>query len=282
MRSALTRSSARVPFALLAACLTTTACATRTTPPASAAPVPAASAEELRYVARADSLREWLLRRTEWADLGQKCNPGSLRIFTDTASAARAALDTAVVDLERIIIARGVDAPIDVPAGHDLLSTVILWEAAGPRPRWDVSDPKEDRRAIATGLTGQVVDPESMKCMSYVEDDSIVIVTPRLTSYETPRAKGAMRVALNTGGDSALKRARDTFYAIEGHTGNTVFTYTYVGPVVLWRDWGLVVVNRPAEANGVAAVGRGTGGAAYIFHRVGREWRLLMISRTWG
>ena len=281
MRSALTRSSARVPFALLAACLTITACATRATPSASPALVPA-SGEELRYVRRADSLRAWILARSGWAELGQRCNPGTLRVFPDTTSDARAALDTAVTDLERTIIARGVDAPVDVPAGHDLLSTVILWEAAGPRPRWDVADPKEDRRAIATGLTGQVVEPETMKCMSYVEDDSVVIVTPRLTSYRTPQAKGAMRVALYTGGDSALKRARDTFYAIEGHAGNTVFTYTYIGPVVLWRDWGLVVVNRPAEANGVAAVGRGTGGAAYIFHRVGREWRLLMISRTWG
>jgi hypothetical protein len=282
LRFALSRPNARVPFALLAACLTTSACATRAAAPETPAPATAASAEELRYAARADSLRRWILARTGWAELGQQCNPGMLRVFPDTAAGARASLDTAVMDLERIIIARGVDAPIDVPAGHDLLSTVILWEAAGPRPRWDVSDPKEDRRAIATGLTGQVVDPETMKCISYVHDDSVVIVTPRLTNYETPKAKGAMRVSLYAGGDSALKRARDTFYAIEGHEGNTVFTYTYVGPVVLWRDWGLVVVNRPAEANGVAATGQGTGGAAYLFHRVGREWRLLMISRTWG
>jgi hypothetical protein len=186
------------------------------------------------------------------------------------------------MDLERIIIARGVDEPLDTPAGHALLRTVLRWEAAGPRPRWDVLDPKDLRYAIAAGMTGQVMNPQTKKCESYVTEDSVVAVVPAIAGLTAPKAKGAMRIALYAGGDSALNRARDAFYAAEGHTKNTVFTYTRLGPIVVWRDWALVVVNRPAEANGVMAVGQGLGGGVYIFRRTGDEWRLTVISRSWG
>ena len=280
MRFPIARPASLASCGLLAACLTTTACARGAAAPAPSPVAP--SAEELRYLARADSLRESLLHRATWTDLGARCNPGDLRSLGDSTADGRVATDSTVERLERVIIARGVDASLDTPAGRDLLRTVVLWEAAGPRPRWDTASPKEKRYAIATGLTGQYEDPQTKRCVSYTSDDSVVVVVPTVTGLAAPRAKGAMRVSLYVGGDSAVNRARDAFYAAEGHTSNSVFTYTKLAPVVLWRDWALVVVNRPAEANGVAALGKGTGGAVYVLHRVAGEWRLLLISRSWG
>ena len=280
MRFPIARPASLAAGGLLAACLTTAACTRGAAAPAPS-PVPP-TAEEAAYLRRADSLRTTLLRRATWTDLGVRCNPGDLRSFGDSTEAGRAATDSTVEALERVIIARGVDAPIDTPVGRDLLRAVVLWEAAGPRPRWDTVNPKEKRYAIATGLTGQYEDPQTKKCVSYTSDDSVVVVVPRVTGLATPKAKGAMKVSLYVGGDSAVNRARDAFYAAQGHTSNSVFTYTKLAPVVLWRDWALVVVNRPAEANGVAALGKGTGGAVYVLRRVAGEWRLLLISRSWG
>ena len=283
MRTGNSRSAARALVAIAGACLTITACATATGGPAtSAAPAPEApNAEELRYLARAESLRADILRRASWAEMGAACNPGSLRVFEDTSAAGKRTQDEAAEALERVIIARGVDTPLDTPAGLDLLRTVILWEAAGPRPRWDTTDPKENRRAFATGLTGQYEDPDTKKCVSFVKEDSVVVIAPRVAGLVAPTAKNAMRITLITG-DSAVFRARDAFYAAEGHTQSSVFTYTKLGPIVHWRDWALVVVDRPAEANGVASLSKGVGGAVYLFHRVANEWRLLLISRSWG
>ena len=57
--------------------------------------------------------------------------------------------------LERLVVVQGVENPLDTPAAHDLLRTVVLWEAGGLRPRWDVARGGEDRRAIAPGLVGE-------------------------------------------------------------------------------------------------------------------------------
>ena len=61
-----------------------------------------------------------------------------------------------------------------------------------------------------------------------------------------------------------------------------MFTYTKIWPVIVWRDFAVVTVNRPAEDKATVPLPRGAGGSTYIFHRAGSEWRLLVISRTWG
>lgn len=275
MRTAFVR-----PLALVAV-MALGACATSQGPETGVTPATAPSAEEQRYLSRATELRDLILARSSWQELGEGCNPGVLRAFMDTTSAGMTKLDTLVRELERIVIARGVDEPIDTPTGHDLLRLVALWEAAGPRPRWDAADGVE-RRAVATGLTGQVMNPETKKCESYVDADSLVVILPEGISLGKIAAKGAMTVTAYSG-DSAIERARNIYFAHPGRESGATFTYTRVGPVVLWQDWGLVAVNRPVEILNGARLDKVSvgGGATYLFRRVRDDWRLFLILRTW-
>ena len=277
MRTAFARPLALVAVLALGACATSRGPETGVTPTSAVAP----SAEEQRYVTRASELRDLILTRSSWQELGEGCNPGVLRAFMDTTAGGMATLDTLVRQLERIVVARGVGEPIDTPAGRDLLRVVALWEAAGPRPRWDATD-GVDRRAVATGLTGQVMNPESGKCESYVDSDSVIIILPEGISLGRIAAKGAMTITAYTG-DSSIAQARNAYFAHPGRDRGETFGYTRVGPVVLWREWGLVAVNRPLEIlNGAQldTVSAG-GGATYLFRRVRNEWRLFLIVRTW-
>lgn len=275
MRTAFVR-----PLAFVAV-LTLGACAPAAGPETAVTPAAAPSAEEQRYVSRATQLRDLILQRSSWQELGEACNSGVLRTFMDTTSGGAAKLDTLVRELERIVVARGIDQPVDTPLGRDLMRTVVLWEAAGPRPRWDVADNVE-RRAVATGLTGQVMNPQTQKCESYVDSDSVIVILPQGIRLERLDVKDAMTVT-QYAGDSAIARARSTFFDYPGRDVGATFGYTRVGPVVLWREWGLVAVNRPIEIRNGARLDTATvaGGATYLFRRVGNEWRLFMIVRTW-
>lgn len=262
------------------------ACATRpVSGPAPAAtgvpPEPRPSAEEQRYLTRADSLRGSILATAAWAELGEdSCNPGALRIFVDTAAVTRARHDSAVMALEAVIIARGIDEPLDTRAGHALLRTAIRWEAAGTRPRWDVLAEGDDRRAIAAGLGGAYREAASGKCQPYATTDSVVVVIPPAPGFTLPERDG-LRTVLYTG-DEGLGRARELFYAQPGRTATSEFAFTRLRAVVLWRDYAVVAVVRHAESQVSTAPGAAAGGASYIFHRVGDEWRLLVVARTWG
>ena len=55
-----------------------------------------------------------------------------------------------------------------------------------------------------------------------------------------------------------------------------------VAPMVIWKDYAVVGVKRPQERGGVQVDGSNRGGASYLFRRVGAEWRLLAIVRSWG
>ena len=261
------------------------ACATRPVsspaPAAAARAEPGPGAEEQRYLTRADSLRGAILATSAWAELGEdSCNPGALRIFVDTTAAARARHDSAVRALESVIIARGIDAPLDTPAGHALLRTAIRWEAAGTRPRWDVLAGGEDRRAIAAGLGGAYRDATSGKCQPYATTDSVVVVIPPAPGFTLPERDG-LRTIVYTG-DDGLSRARESFYAQPGRTDASEFAFTRLRAVVPWRDYAVVSVIRRAENRAATEPGSAAGGASYIFHRVGGEWRLLVVARTWG
>lgn len=275
MRSALVR-----PLALVAT-LALGACATSQGPAGAPAPAVTASAEDEAYAARAMRLRGEIIARSSWAELGEGCNPGEMRSFMDTTKAAMGGLDSLVRELERVVVARGVMNPIDTPAGRDLLRTIVLWEAAGPRPRWDSDDAKE-RRAVATGLTGLVFNPQTKRCESYVEEDTVIVILPEGIALPKLGAKDAMTIVAYTG-DSSITRARNEYFMVPGRDVGATFGYTRIGPVVLWREWGLVAVNRPLEIRNGAELTPSTaaGGATYLFRRVGGEWRLFMIVRTW-
>jgi hypothetical protein len=86
---------------------------------------------------------------------------------------------------------------------------------------------------------------------------------------------------LVSSGREGLNRFRDEFFALSGDNPDAVLTYTNVIAVAVWRDYAVVAVNRPAELKGAILRKKTAGGAAYLFHRVNGQWRLLTITRTW-
>jgi len=250
---------------------------------AASAAAPGAVGEEARAHAFADTLRARILAIaafTEFPD--DSCNPGTLRTFPkDTVEKARAGTDAIVERLERLVVAQGVEGSLDTPEAHDLLRTVVVWEAGGERPRWDVPAGGPDRRAIAPGLAGEFRNPATGKCESYVPVDTATVVLPPVTNFRAPEMEG-VRLSVYVG-EEGLKQARETFFKTVGATdASSIFTYTRVRAAVVWRDYAVVAVNRPAESRAVQELPAGAGGASYIFHRVGKEWRLLTIARSWG
>ncbi|HKG94244.1 MAG TPA: hypothetical protein VKA84_20195 [Gemmatimonadaceae bacterium] len=239
--------------------------------------------EERAAYERAGRLRRYILENMVWTELGaDSCRPGEFRSFRDTSAAVVGAITDSVAAIERVIITQGVEDTIDTPAAHDLLRTVVGWEAGVGRPLWDVLPGETKRReAIATGLTGAYDNPQTGKCETLAHDDTIAVIIPPLTSFRPPSlGKTVVRPYV---GEEGLKQARDWFYAARGAADpNALFTYVRVAAFVPWRDYALVAINRPAEARGILQLPKGAGGASYIFHRVGTEWRLLSIVRTWG
>jgi hypothetical protein len=158
------------------------------------------------------------------------------------------------------------------------LRTLVQWEGAVARPKWDVPAGQKTREAIAAGLSGEFRNPASKRCESYVPLDSVTIVIPAVSSFSSPRMN-KVRTTIFVG-DTGLARGRAAFFAAS-RDHDVLFSYARIRALVLWRDYAVAAVNRQAQRQEMQPVDQG-GGAAYIFHRVGREWRLLTITRTWG
>ena len=264
-------------------CLLISACVSSTpTTTVSTAPAPTLSAEEAFALQTANARRDTILNNSSWMDFeGDACNPGVLRTFgKDTVAEEIRKTEQTVEALERQIIARGLDVSLDSPVGHELLRTVIAWESGTGRPRWDVPRGVTPPQAIAAGLSGEYKNPETGKCEEYVPFDTMNIVIPNVANFIAPRTNKVVLGVFK--GDSGLARLRDQYYSAHAHLPNAVLLYTRVRLVVMWNDYAVVAVNRPAEARGVVQLPQGGGGASYIFHRAGGEWRLLVIARTWG
>ena len=268
--------------ALLLTVMLAAACARNTVPETAPSPYAATesmvAAEEAHYRHRADSLRQVILRHAEWVDLGaDSCNPGTFRSFRPD-SADTLVVTRALEQLERAIVVSGVDRPLTERVSHDLLRTVIAWEADLERPMWDVSGDEEPRRAMPPALGGEFLNPKTGTCDRFVPLEGQTFVIPQAGAFSAPRGwEGKAEVV---SGEDGLKGARDRFFAT--HTAaDPIFTYTRLAPVIVWADYGLVTVNRPAELRGVQRLPTGAGGATYIFHRVRNQWRLLAIVRAW-
>src|SRR5688500_5783441 len=258
------------------------ACARNPAPHAPPSPYAAtesvAAAEEAEYRRRADSLRRVILEQAEWVDLGRdSCNPGTFRSFrrdsTDTLLVKRS-----IEKLERAIVVSGVELPLTERVSHDLLRTIIAWEADFERPMWDVAGNEPPRRAMAPALGGEFVNANTGACDRFVPLEGQTFVIPDVGRFDAPRAwAGKAQVVV---GDEGLKAARDRFFAT--HTeADPIFTYTRLAPIVVWGDYALATVNRPAELRGTQRLPTGAGGATYLFHRVGNQWRLLAFVRAW-
>ena len=264
-------------------CVLLSACASQPVP--TPAPVVAAAppieADEAKALWRANAERDSILAASTWTDFeGDACNPGALRTFNDTTSAGAVKMKEHVETLERIIVAYGVDNDLDTPATHSLLRTIIGWESATSRPKWDVPAGVPTKDAIAAGLSGEFKNPETGKCEAYVPFDTMNFVIPVIRGFKPPTIP---KVTIGVfQGDSGVARLRDAYYAANAHLPNAVLIYTKVRSLSVWRDYAVVSVNRPAEQRGILQLPQGGGGATYIFRRVDGEWRLLVIARTWG
>ncbi|MBA4071508.1 MAG: hypothetical protein C0497_06685 [Gemmatimonas sp.] len=237
--------------------------------------------DSLAPVRRADSLRVAILSVARFVHLDTtQCNQGVLRTFPDSARTPGA--PTAVESLarlERLVIAEGVENPVDNPRGHALLRGVVGWEVGMARPRWDVADGAPTYKAIAAGLAGEFWNPDTKACESFVPEEPHYVLLPPLTNFTMPRPP---RTELTIGfGERGLFELRDKFFASHRGDSTAVLTYAHVIATVLWRDYALVAVNRPAEQMGAMPLRQGAGGSTYLFHFANGEWRLLAIVRTW-
>jgi len=240
------------------------------------------AADDARYAARLEAGRGWLLARAGWAPLGERCDPGALRVFpVDTTPAQRDTLQREMERMEAAVLAAGVGGSLATPEARALLQVVLAWEAGILRPRWDVAD-GEPPRAFAAGLTGEVPDPRGPGCLpSPVARDTVTVVVPGVADLPLPGAPRP-RIKAYFGAD-APRHVRDEFYAAVGaRDPEAALAYLQLAPVVVWREWALTGVRRPVERGGVAVAGGSEGGAVYLWRLVGREWRLVTVVRSWG
>jgi hypothetical protein len=226
-------------------------------------------------------LRARYLRGASWANLGDRCNPGALRVFAgDTSRAQRDSLEKIMQRMEQTIVGRGAGlANIDTPDGRALLRVIVGWEAGIDRPNWD-SNEKTARQAIPTGLNGEYPDPNGKGCLHVVNNDTVTFVLPGFSDMIFPRDPN-VRIKAYFGPES-LNRVRNDFVTAHRNDPNAELRYVFVSPFVIWRDWAVVVATRPIELGGVDIGRRNDGGAAYMMRKVGGEWRLLSILRSWG
>lgn len=238
--------------------------------------------DERNTLHRLMTLRTEYLHSASWADLGERCNPGALRIFAnDTTTAQRDWTQKIALHMEQIVIGRGVGARLDTPEAAALIRTIVGWEAGIDRPVWDANDTKT-RVAFAAGLTGEVPDPSGPGCLpSAMASDTVTFVLPGFSAMQFPGAPKP-RVKAYFGPD-ARQHARDQYYTSYGSKNpDAVFSYWLVAPVVIWKEWALVGVDRPKERGGIEVGSPGNGGAVYLMRRVDKQWRLLSVVRAWG
>ncbi len=251
-------------------------------PDRDAVAVAALAAEAREYAQRVTRWRRAYLARASWADLGDRCNPGALRVFTqDTTPALQSALQAMVEGMERTIVLQGAGRSLATPEARALLRVVVGWEAGIDRPRWD-EDGTGVHRAVAAGLTGEVPDPTKPGCLpSPVMGDTVTFVVPGFSDMDFPKAPRPRVKAYF--GPEGQQRARDDFFtAVGSKHPDADLSYVVVAPMVIWQDYAVVGVQRPRERGGIAVGTASNGGAAYLLRRVAGEWRLLSIVRSWG
>lgn len=240
------------------------------------------AAERKAAAERAMELRGLIVKAGTLLSMGDdQCSPGALRTFGDnTRGIDRKAIDRAIWDLERLVLLYGNNKEYADTTTQSLLRTVMTWEGGGVRPRWDSDEPNPPA-AIAPGLMGEFPDPESGKCVRARDLDTVTFWIPGLEEMAMPRRGDGPVLKAYFGREGNL-RARDEFTATRGAQENEVLEYVRVAPVFRWDDWAVVGVHRPIERQGTMITGESTGGASYVFRRVGGEWRLVVIARSWG
>jgi hypothetical protein len=231
----------------------------------------------------AHDYRAHLLRASDFTDIGQdRCNEGWLRGFPrDSTDAMREATAELVDKLEKLIQEYAVSTPLDTPEGHQLLRTVVQWETGHERPRWDVWSGKANREAIAAGLTEQVTEAGTGRCLVNARGDTAAYVLPTVTAFDLPSFRGKRTNLVY--GERGLSQMRSKYWStLAENDSAAVMAYTRVSAAMLWKEYAVVTVHRPIERRDASALSTSNGGGTYIFHRVGNTWLLLVIARSWG
>jgi hypothetical protein len=232
----------------------------------------------------AQDYRAELLSAAGFTDIAQDaCNEGWLRAFPRDLTTAQQERTADIVDrLEKLITEYGVAEPLDTPQGRDLLRTAVLWETGYDRPIWDVMDGKANRQAIASGLMGRMTDLRTGRCIAETPVDSMLVVLPPVSAMSVSTRKGGV-VPRFVFGERGLRSERERFWAARPAADSMAsLPYSRISATLLWQEFAVVTVVRPIERPDGSAHPKGNGGGTFIFHRVGDEWRLLVIARTWG
>jgi hypothetical protein len=121
--------------------------------------------------------------------------------------------------------------------------------------------------------------PVDKKCVQTPGEQPDGLILPPVTGFVVPTDSGtpAVHVRFDAAG---VNQIRDMFFARFAADTTAVLRITRVNAYAVWENYAIVSVVRDRQSRGVTPVAGGTG-TVYALHRVGREWRLLAVVRTW-
>jgi hypothetical protein len=172
-----------------------------------------------------------------------------------------------------------VSASLNNEAGKALLRSVVRLEAGGPGPRWDVLTGVAPR-AFNPLLPTAMYNPQAKQCEMTPGEEPDGMILPPAGTFTAPADSGtaAVHVRFSAAGANEI---RDMFYARFKSDTNAVLRLTRVNAYGMWDNFAVVSVIRERLARGITPLAGATTGSVYAFHRVGREWRLIALVRSW-
>jgi hypothetical protein len=228
---------------------------------------------------RADSLRNLVLSYSAWVGFAEgPCATGDVRTFDRDSTGV---VQRALGNLEFLVLTYGAYTSLNNVAGRALMRAVVRLETAGgPAPRWDVASGRPPR-VLNPVLPASLYNPETKRCVPTPGTTPNGLVLPEMTNFTPPRDSGAVDFAVSYGA-RGLNTLRD-FFASKQRPSDSVIVYrtTRVVAHAIWQDYAIVAVQRDAERLGAVAIPQESTGATYAWRRVGGEWRLLAVVRTW-
>lgn len=222
----------------------------------------------------ADSLRARILGLASFAGfISPECSNGELRTFErDTKNESGPTL----ASLEKLIMSYGAFESLNNEAGKALLYAVTRLETGGPGPRWDALQGTAPR-SFNPMLP---VQKNTSECLLIAGTKPDGLVLPPVTNFVPPRDSGAFDVPIEYG-TGGLTLLRSAYFKAHANDAKAVMHHSRVNAYALWDDYAIISVVREAELKGVLAIAKETNGVVYAFHRVGAEWRLIALVRTW-
>jgi hypothetical protein len=222
----------------------------------------------------ADSLRTRILSLANFAGfISPECSNGELRVFErDTKNESPSLLGS----LEKLVMSYGAFESLNTEPGKALLRALTRLELGGPGPRWDTVA-GTGPRSFNPNLPVQKSTPDCLLTAGTAPDG---LVLPPVTNFTPPRDSGTLSAPIEYG-TSGLALIRSEYFKAHAKDTKAVMHHSRVNAYALWEDYAIVSVTREAEIKGVVALAKETNGVVYAFHRVGSEWRLIALVRTW-